>query len=451
METALRMREARRSARAWRVRSCVARCVRRLGDRSALRSSIARIAGGPAPSPVDNTLPRCREYAPYTLRVVALSEVPDRDRKLIARASPALSAAPRDARGQPRSGGPWPRTEEFSAIELREYENVILRGTRRTGFEVDGLLALTDDLVERGYDPPANGSQFKASFKYIDFVGVDHSPSENHVIAQPPEVSAPIAVGHYLGGFALSNWYHWLTSGLFRAWLLDAVEAEHTAFPHLVPNSALSVGPIVESLSVLRRPEAIISVDDRAVTRVGRLAWITPFSEDPEFADPNGAPRETAFHAAAMHQYRDALERTFGPVASRSSGLPTRVFLDRGPRDSRSYNREQVLRIAGRFGFTPVSPERLSLREQAELFGRATAIIGPSGAAWANLLFASPELRALYWIPDFLSGSQTWATLAAASGCSVRELTYPTPEHASFFRDPYEIAVSDLVACLELL
>lgn len=447
----MRIRDTVRSSRAWRVRQWVARCVRRLCNLPALHTSSSRIAAGPSPSAEDSTVTRFREPAAYPLRVVALSEVPDRRRRQIAGPSPALSAAPRDAHGQPRSGGPWPRTDDFSAIELREYENVLLRGTRRTGLEVDGFLALTDDLVKRGYDPPASGSQFKASFKYIDFVGIDHSPGKHHVVAQPPTAASSVTAGHYLGGFALSNWYHWLTSGLFRAWLLDTMGLDPAAFPHLVPASALSVGPIVESLHVLRRPTAIVPMDGRAITRVGRLAWITPFSEDAEFADPDGAPRETAFHAAAIHQYRDALNRTFGPIASRSSGLPTRVFLDRGPADSRSYNREQVLRIAGRFGFTPVSPERLSIREQAELFGRASAIIGPSGAAWANLLFASSELRALYWLPDFLSGSQTWATLAAASGCSIRELTCATPEGASFFRDRYELALNDLTACLEQL
>lgn len=50
------------------------------------------------------------------------------------------------------------------------------------------------------------------------------------------------------------------------------------------------------------------------------------------------------------------------------------------------------------FGFTFVYMEDLSFCEQVSLMAQAEIIVGPTGAAWTNIIFASPGTKALCWM-----------------------------------------------------
>lgn len=386
------------------------------------------------------------------LQVVAISDLRPASRTTLAPGSHPLCASPLTASGEGTVGHPPVRTQPFGEVELQEFRDVLLRGTQRTGFEIDGMLALTDDVVQRGIDLPEGQTQFKASFSYLKFKGTRAcAPGTGQALVQNPREVVTIPRGHYLGGFALDNWYHWITEGLFRAWVVDATQAANDAFPHLVPGKALAVKSIRRTLEVLRQPEAVVRVPDDSIVRIQKLHWITSFADNPGLGDPFGTPRLAAFNQGLLVRFREALMAKFLDSRQAVGDLPRRVFIDRGPTGTRQYNRDEVLQVVDRFGFTSLDPSTLPLEAQVALFQHAEAIVGPSGAAWTGILFASPKLRALYWIPKHLSGTQTWATLAAASGASVRELTYATGPDRSFIHDTYEVSVADLASCLRTL
>lgn len=383
------------------------------------------------------------------LQVVAISDLKPVSRTTLVPGGYPLCASPLTASGEGPVGHPPVRTEPFGEVALHEFRDVLLRGTRRTGFEINGMLALPDDVVQRGIDYPEGQTQFKTSFAYLKFTGTHAcAPGTDQVLVQSPREVLTIPRGHYLGGFALDNWYHWITGGLFRAWIVDTTNEESEALPHLIPRKALRAASIRRSLVVLRRPEAVIELPDYGIARIRRLNWVTSFADNTELADPYGTPEQSAFHQDLIARYREALLAEFRDSRQVVGDLPRRVFIDRGPTGTREYNREEVLQVVERFGFTSLDPSTLSLEAQVALFQHAEAIVGPSGAAWTNILFASSRARALYWIPDFLSGTQTWATLAAASGVCVQEFTYPTHPDSSFFHDSYQIPIHDFASRL---
>jgi tetratricopeptide (TPR) repeat protein len=80
----------------------------------------------------------------------------------------------------------------------------------------------------------------------------------------------------------------------------------------------------------------------------------------------------------------------FAPAMS--SRAPTRkLYLSRrGAGRRRVDNEAEVLAALGPLGFECVHPETLSLREQVRLFSEASHIVGPTGAAFTNMLFAPP-------------------------------------------------------------
>ncbi len=69
-----------------------------------------------------------------------------------------------------------------------------------------------------------------------------------------------------------------------------------------------------------------------------------------------------------------------------------RLFLSRCkiPRERMMLNRDAVEAIAAERGFTPVSPETLSIREQIALFAGATMLAGEYGSALHGAVFAAP-------------------------------------------------------------
>ncbi|MHA7852714.1 glycosyltransferase family 61 protein [Roseovarius sp.] len=99
---------------------------------------------------------------------------------------------------------------------------------------------------------------------------------------------------------------------------------------------------------------------------------------------------------------------------------PTKkLFLARG-HSRRSYNQEDLLKIAQRHGFEAFYPEKHSFREQVETFARAKCIVGPSGAAFANSIFCQKDTRLLSWLVSNYSGFCSYSNIATAVGTQLR-------------------------------
>jgi hypothetical protein len=230
----------------------------------------------------------------------------------------------------------------------------------------------------------------------------------------------------YVGGAFSENWYHWLLEILPRIWLSNSLPDDLSEIPLLVPERALKISTQLETLERLVPHRDLRSLGVWTSTEVGRMVWVDGLFDMVHVPSPTTGSVPSKFHLRGMRAFRSALMS--GPHASdreHSPAPPRRVFLDREG-FARTYNRDQVLEVAVRHGFTPVNTGLLTLDEQIALFSNAEAVVGPSGAAWANLLFARAQLIALYWLPEHLAGSRLWSSLAAVSGCTVYEITYVT-------------------------
>lgn len=69
--------------------------------------------------------------------------------------------------------------------------------------------------------------------------------------------------------------------------------------------------------------------------------------------------------------------------------LPERIYVSRqGQKRRRVSNFEEVFDVIEPFGFEVVRPEEMSVEEQIRLFDQVDVILGPSGSAFANAIFA---------------------------------------------------------------
>lgn len=92
--------------------------------------------------------------------------------------------------------------------------------------------------------------------------------------------------------------------------------------------------------------------------------------------------------------------------------------------NKRNYNEDEVFNFFHGEGFLGVYPDRLTLKEQIEIFRNADFIVGPSGASWSNLIFSNASTKAISWLPKSLKYFDTYATLAHLNALDMQFIEY---------------------------
>lgn len=114
----------------------------------------------------------------------------------------------------------------------------------------------------------------------------------------------------------------------------------------------------------------------------------------------------------------------------------SRVFIARKSQ-FRKYNESELLFIAQKHGFTPVYFEDLNLHEQIFIMQNAEYIIGSSGAAWTNLLFARPQSKGLIWLGSVWGDFSVFSTLAKLAHFDLYHLRFKNS--SSDFHENYTL------------
>lgn len=93
------------------------------------------------------------------------------------------------------------------------------------------------------------------------------------------------------------------------------------------------------------------------------------------------------------------------------------IFLARKKESARKYNQDEMFDLLSReFNVKAVYIEDYTIEEQAFIFSMADLIIGPSGAAWTNLIFSKEGTVAISWIPTHLKDFSVYSTIASYYG-----------------------------------
>jgi capsular polysaccharide biosynthesis protein len=255
---------------------------------------------------------------------------------------------------------------------------------------------------------------------------------------------------HFLDA-AAQNYAHWITEILPRIVMFCKLEANRN-IPILVDEKlpatnlqslALAVGPH-RKVYVL---SPLISVRVRKLHVISVAGYI-PFgfrdTIDREALDGKYSP-------VALASVRElAIESIMGEQVQKA--LPKKFFIRRKASSRRLLNQEQIEKIVVAEGFSVVCPEELTFLEQVLLFNDADAIIGPTGAAFANIIFCNPSAKVTILIaenPD--TAYFYWPKLASVAALTVtyvlgrpegppsegvhRDFTVPEETIASFLEE----------------
>lgn len=187
----------------------------------------------------------------------------------------------------------------------------------------------------------------------------------------------------YCSGPNWRNWHHWLLEILPSAFHA----ARNTHVSVLAPNELKNFPNHLDALGRAFTDSEVrfIHADEVAVADNIRISswWLSC-----KIPNTKGDRSQDMLLA---REYIDALTRDFEAVP----GSGPRVFLTRGSGQRRPYNQDACLEVAQEYGFTAVDTGMMTFAQQVATLSEAEVVVGPTGAAMANLLFARPGARAV--------------------------------------------------------
>jgi capsular polysaccharide biosynthesis protein len=238
------------------------------------------------------------------------------------------------------------------------------------------------------------------------------------------------------------NWAHFLTEVLPKALIADK-RAQWRGWPMVISSAALSNAQELLRLLVATDRDIIKACGRVRIDRAGYVSSVgfcpLEYAYDWKTEFPKILPTDCVFSPYALDLVRTAAGRLIPPPVN---AAPRLLYLRRNSSTRRFINQDEVEQVFRARGFEIVVPENLSVQQQIEMFSRAKVIAGPTGAAIANMVFASPGCRMLvlaafnrHWPFHY------WLNMAHAAGHRLQYLfgraagPSPHPAHPDLYFD----------------
>lgn len=248
-----------------------------------------------------------------------------------------------------------------------------------------------------------------------------------------------------LSGRCSINFFHWLIEYLPR---LKEIEARGglSDVPVLVSHQM----PLqhYEALSIFLPPDQpIVYLDPQTLADVERL-HVPSFST--YVPDDFDSPLWKMGVISRTH-IEFLRERVLGAIGEEVSGqAPRKIFLSRARNVGRAMSNErEVVKLCREAGFTVVFPELMSFHEQVECFRHADVIMGPSGAAFANVVFCRPGTQVYALTSERLKTFSNFANLATTVGCTFTLVTGPNDRPPEAYASAEDYAHSSYTVPLD--
>ena len=212
------------------------------------------------------------------------------------------------------------------------------------------------------------------------------------------------------GPWSHKNYSEWLLGNLPRLSIIEQFD-ELSSTRLIVPSPLRSYQEDTLLMAGIR-PERLVGFDN-SHWQVDRLYF-------PELPSPLGNPSP---HAVSWLRARFLGQMPASPAASKRLLYVTR----RDASQRRVLNEEEIVNYLMGLGFEIICPGDFSFRDQINIFRDASIVIGPHGAAFANMVFAPPNatlieffgnnyLHGCYWALTnirgqkhaFLTGPSQW-------------------------------------------
>lgn len=250
------------------------------------------------------------------------------------------------------------------------------------------------------------GGVFTAEGQFIPAFTHDPCGPEFHTVWSKLHLPRP----QWLAGRVLylvtpeagDNFHHWMIDLLPRFGLVRRAGYQPADFTRVIVNHADRRYQRATLHHLGFTDAQLIRADENLLLRADQLVV------------PSLKPNNQSIPANDIAFLRD----TFLPRLPAAGEVRRRLFLTRSDAGFRRLKNEADLHpLLRAHGFEIISPSTLSVPEQARLFSEAEIVAGPAGAAFANLVFASPGARVLEIAPPGWLAVYHWM-ISARGGLS---------------------------------
>ena len=328
-------------------------------------------------------------------------------------------------------------TREYSPLRayvLQEKDRKIIATTYSSAVIWDNKLLLPSHLIHSWMRVKTDsGGLFDSGDKFC--VGRSKAATE-------------IKEGILIGGAGAFNWYHFVVEILPKAFLSKFLPPQYDGLPLLVPDECQRLASFTAALEIFSGERPLRFVKSGELISLQRLIVFDEISIGPFNLTPGEWPRtddyahHDLFLRCFIQEFRSKILES-GTHKVKGKSTKGRIFLTR-PGLRRNFNQGELLEISLRYGFEPFSPEECTLHEQAKIFSEASAIIGPSGAAWVGMIFREAPLRGLTWLPREYENFCGYSGLANLLGHRLDFIEAKTPRALSSTGEAY---VTDYQVC----
>lgn len=251
---------------------------------------------------------------------------------------------------------------------------------------------------------------------------VDHSQEFAYVKRYLSSISTEKGIAIF--GNGASNYYHWIIEILPKLQFVDELPEEYRSYPLLVSDEILKIPSMEYALNLFRNGREVIYLDSKKVNIINDLVWIT---------SPNNLPFNLRRNNKFKTNYTKINKKTLNYVRTVAfshalvghveKNYFDKIFFSRKT-ERRNYNQDEVYECLSRHGFVKIFMEDLSFVEQVRTVYNAQIIVGPTGAAWTNLIFCRPGTKALCWMAEEIGDFSAFSTIAWLYDVDLRYITY---------------------------
>ncbi len=287
----------------------------------------------------------------------------------------------------------------------------------------------------------------EVSLNYCDYsAGFIRMHSESYALIRLNRKKIKLNRVLFLGGNGCFNYYHWIIELAPKILYLNEQLLEGYPVDCIVCDSAIeniaSFRKILEALLAVAKIDLpVVFVDKYDEVYADEVLYISNMNNVVfNTVDKLSSVQYSHFSPSLLAETRNILIQSVKPEKAAYS----RIFLARKETQARLYNQDEVLGYFMTQGFQPVYLEEYSFDEQIALFGAAEFIVGPSGAAWSNLIFCQKGCKGISWLPEKLSEFSVFSSLAKIFECDLRFVMTDQMADEQDIHSDYKVNVTDL-------
>lgn len=309
----------------------------------------------------------------------------------------------------------------FPDIQFRNFQDTTI-AANSAGLIQQDRFYLPDELYENRHRVIANS-----------YLARTYTPDS--ALIQGLHRTNALPKGIFMAGLGSFNWYHWLVEILPKAVLFKNLPAHLQTYPILVPPEFDRFPTYRQAFEALGLNNEVIVLQPYQTYQVADLIYIdapsvTPFNMRsgfwPKLADSYN-------NTDVLLRFRD---KVLASLKMRDAPPHRRIFLARS-NTRRDYDQAALIEMLAGMGVETVYTDKMDFQGQVKLLREAKLVIGPSGAAWANMLFAQKETQGVIWSFPEYDEIACYSNIAAMVGVDLHYLFFPATIKPSTTHDLY--------------